>query len=248
MTDSQVEKSWSTKNGVIVRAVQRPDGAWLLRLPEEQIEEWSALLEIASKDIGSTMLVTRPADEDERAKFELHRAGFLPGRQETVWRLPVAELLTKPKAVTDHHLVSVNSLDAGAVADLDNRIRRDIPGTEEWIGTGADLIASLDDPEFDPELYRVARHIVTGSLDGLIRVWNRTPEPRLGCIGVTQQWRRTRLALYLVQDIATTLHARGVTHVTAETDTTNRDSHVMARRQGGEATRATIEWKKVVSQ
>lgn len=246
MTNPQGDKSWSTENGVVMGAVQRPDGAWLIRLPAEHVEMWGSLLEIASTDICGAMLVSRPADEDVRAESELRRAGFTPLRQETVWRIPVAGLLAKPTVSTRHQIVSVSALDADAVAELDNNIRRDIPGTEGWVGTGADLTASLDDPEFDPALYRVARHTVTGSLDGLIRVWNRSPEPRLGCIGVTRPWRRTRLALALVQGIAQTLHVRGVTHITAETDTTNRDSYVMARRQGGEAIRDTIEWQKVI--
>lgn len=246
MTTPQAVRTWTTEYGVVMHAFQRPDGAWLIRLPIEHVEAWGALVEIASVDICGVMLVSMPADQDDRAESELRRAGFMPSRQEVVWRVPVADLFAKPLVDTGHRMVSVTSLDADAVAELDNSIRRDIPGTEGWIGTGAELAASLDDPEFDPMLYRVAQHPATGSLDGLIRVWNRKPEPRLGCIGVTRPWRRTRLALFLVQDIAQTLHARGVTHITAETDTTNRDSYMMARRQRGEAIRALVEWQKEI--
>ena len=224
-------------------AVQRPDGAWSIRLPDDHYTAWAALLRMATEDINGAMLVSRPGEECVEAQSELRRAGFTPARSETVWRLPVAGLIERQAVRTMHRIVSVTSSDADAVAALDNSIRRDIPGTEAWMGTGAQLTASLDDPQFDPALYLVAQHPRTGSLDGLIRVWNRSPEPRLGCIGVTRPWRRTRLALALVQEIATTLHARGITHITAETDATNRDSHLMATHHGGEPLQTTIEWQ-----
>lgn len=248
MTDARGNKSLASESGVELRAVRRPDGAWVLKLPDSLYETWHEMLQIAARELSGTILVTRPADDDQTAESALRLAGFSPARQDTVWRIPVARVLSRPQVTTDHEIASVTSLDPDKIAELDNQIRRDIPGTEEWIGTGADIIESLDDPEFDPALYRVAKHRVTGTLDGLIRLWNRTPEPRLGCIGVTRPWRRTRLALHLFQDVARTLNERGVTHITAETDTSNQDSFVMARRQGGEMIRSTIEWKNVVPQ
>lgn len=245
MNDLDAVMSWSTEDGAIMRAVHRPDGAWSIRLPENHVAEWAALLSMATADISGAMLVSRPRDEGVEAESALRRVGFTPARSETVWRVPVARLLAKPSVRTEHRIVSVASLDAHAVAALDNSIRRDIPGTAGWVGTGAQLTASLDDPEFDPALYLVALHPRTGSLNGLIRVWKRAPEPRLGCIGVTRPWRRTRLALSLVQQIATTLHAMGVTHITAETDATNHDAHLMASHHGGEPIQATIEWQNM---
>lgn len=246
MDNADATRSWS-QNGATLSAVQRPDQAWSLRLPDDRVAAWGALLQSAAADIGGTMLVSRPADEGVDAESQLRRAGFTPVRVETVWRLPVAGLLDTPPVSTVHRLVSVDSLvsmDAEAVATLDNDIRRDIPGTESWVGDGAQLTASLDDPEFDPALYRVAQHPVTGSLDGLVRVWSRSPEPRLGCVGVTRPWRRTRLALSLLQEIAHTLHVRGITHLTTETDPTNRASHLMAAHHGGEVMRTTVEWQR----
>lgn len=244
MSDPQDVRSWCTENGVVLSAIQRLDGAWSIRLPHDHEELWCTLLDTPSADISGPMLVMRPADQGHSADSELQPAGFAPVRQQTVWRHPVVAALSKPPVTIGHRLVQVTSLDAEAVARLDNEIRGDIPGTEGWHSTGAELMESLDDPEFDSELYLVAQHLETGSLDGLIRVWNREPEPWLGCIGVTRPWRRTRLALSLFQDIARTLHARKVTHIVTETDTTNHDSHVMARRQGGEAMRTTIEWQR----
>lgn len=236
-------RSWSTERGSVMRAVQRPDGAWSIRLPEDHLSDWADLLSTATADIHGAMLVSRPGDDAPRAVSELRRAGFVPARSETVWRLPLAGLLAKPRVRTVHQILTVTSLDADTVAALDNRIRHDIPGTGGWVGTGAELTASLDDPQFDPDLYLVAQHATTGSLDGLIRVWNRSPEPRLGCIGVTRPWRRTRLVPALMQEVASTLLARGVSHITAETDATNRGSHQMATHHGGQRIQTTIEWR-----
>jgi hypothetical protein len=173
-----------------------------------------------------------PADQDAAYARALRRAGFLPVRTETLWRLPVAAIPTIP-ARAEHQMVSVTELAPEAVAVLDNAIRDDIPGTSRWLGTGAQLTESLDDSDFDPALYLIARHPRTGSLDGLVRVWNRYPEPRLGCIGVTTPWRRTSLALKLLQNIAATLRARGVTHITAETDQTDYDHRWLIDPESG---------------
>lgn len=243
MNDLDGVRSWSTEDGAVMRALQRPDGAWSIRLPEDHVTAWAALLSMVTADLSGALLVSRPGGQSVEVDSVLRRAGFTPARSETVWRLPVAGLLARLSVRTVHRIVPVTSLEAHSVAALDNSIRRDIPGTGGWVGTGAQLTASLDDPEFDPALYLVAQHSMSGSLDGLIRAWNRSPEPRLGCIGVTRPWRRTRLALALVQQIAGTLHARGVTHITAETDATNHDSHLMATHHGGEPVQTTIEWQ-----
>lgn len=238
-------RSWSTDDGAVMKAIQRPDGAWSVRLPEDHFAAWAALVSLARADISGVLLVSRPSEDCDEIVSQLGRAGFTPARVETVWRLPLAALLARPSVRTVHRLVPVTSLDADAVAALDNSIRRDIPGTDGWAGTGAQLTASLDDPQFDPALYLVAQHTKTEGLDGLIRVWNRSPEPRLGCVGVTRPWRRTRLALALVQEVASTLFARSVSHVTAETDAINRDSHRMAAHHGGETIQTTVEWQNL---
>lgn len=232
-----------TADGATLRAVRRPDGAWWIGLPEEQPGAWPALVDAATQDGCGTLLISRPLDQGQEHERGLRRAGFTPARAETTWRLPIAAIPTTPVRA-QHRIVSVAELDPEIVADLDNAIRADIPGTQGWVGTGAQLKDSLDDPDFDPALYLVAQHPHTGRLDGLVRVWNRHPEPRLGCIGVTSSWRRTGLALALLQAVARTLHARGTTHITAETDDTNRASHLMALNHGGTAVATTIEWQR----
>lgn len=233
---------WSEAGGAVAHAVRRPDGAWVLRLPPEQPETWSALVEKATQDALNTFLLTLPAEQSEAHEHFLRSAGFTPARTETTWRMPVAAIPGTPSR-SAHRLVSVIECDPERVAALDNAIRHDIPGTAGWSGTGDQIRESLDDPQFDPALYLVARDPHTGRLEGLVRVWNREPEPRLGCIGVISARRRTGLALLLLQGVARTLRDRGVTHITAETDHTNRASHLMALHHGGTPTETVVEWR-----
>jgi len=102
----------------------------------------------------------------------------------------------------------------------------------------------LDDSDFDPALYLVAVHEQTGSYDGLIRVWNRLPWPRLGCLGVRFPWRRTRLPAALVSAVAHVLRDRGVTDVVTETDVRNGGSYPMAFSRGISTGRMT-EWERL---
>lgn len=234
---------WQTTDGAALSAVLRPDGAWWLRLPDSHTDAWCELVEAATRDGCGTLLTSRPAEEDDNRVSILRRAGFTPTRTETIWRIPVDPRLAAARR-SQHEILAVTQCKADAVAELDNAVRADIPGTEGWVGTSTQLLESLDDPDFDPDLYRVAQHRVTGALDGLIRVWNRHREPRLGCVGVSRDWRRTGLARALVQDVVRTLLARGVTHITASTDHTNRDSHLMALHHGGTAVQTTTEWKR----
>lgn len=243
MTHNGGSGFWEMAGGARMRAVQRPDGAWSVRLPEDQPGAWPALVEAATGEGCGTLLTSRPAHQSDDHVRGLQRAGFTPTRTETAWRIPLDPRLAKPVR-TQHRLLSVTEFDAEAVAALDNAIRADIPGTQGWAATGTQLLESLDDPDFDPDLYRIALHPETGNLDGLIRGWNRCPEPRLGCIGVARPWRRTSLALALVQDIARTLLSRGVTHITAETDNTNTSSHLMAINHGGVAVQTSVEWRR----
>lgn len=177
MTEAD-RRNWTAPGGARMEGLRRPDGKWLLRPPLGEPQAWPGLLRSAAADLVAPLLVNRPGDLGEAERTALSDAGFVPARTETLWRIPVASLPRLPGASrrdAAHGLVPVTDLDPEAVAVLDNEVRGDIPGAEAWAGTGADLVESLTDSEFDPELYLVARHRETGSLDGLIRVWNRTP-------------------------------------------------------------------------
>lgn len=243
MGHSEDVRSWSMAERAVARAVYRPDGAWILRLPEEHPDKWPALVEAATHDGCGTLLVDRPTPHSEVHEGALRLAGFTPARTETTWRIPVAAIPLAP-ARASRHVRPVTEFDPDIAAALDNAIRSDIPGTSGWAGTGTQLTESFDDPDFDPKLYLIAQHVPTGRLEGLIRVWNRKPEPRLGCIGVVPSQRRTSLALLLLQNVALTLRNRGVTHITAETDDINHASRLMALNHGGIAVDTVTEWRR----
>lgn len=218
------------------RAFQRPDGQWQLRLPEE-VAGWAALLATRPPELVHVVLTNGEGDRGT----ELGRLGFVATRTEQLWRVPVRGL-ARGFSTGRHDLREVTDCDLDQVTALDNAVRAQIPGSEGWEGTVSDLRESLVDDEFDPRLYLVAVHHDTGDYDGLVRVWDRRPDPRLGCVGVRASWRRTRLGPALLTAVASTLQQRGVTHVVTETDVHNRDSHALAARHGGVPVGRTVEW------
>lgn len=240
MADQHHQRTW-TERGVDAWGVLRPDAKWLLRLPPERADLWSALIERVSTDLSAPMLVNTTGD-NQVERDSLSAAGFVAHRSEELWRIPVAELANRSVEATFHRLVPLDRCELLRVVELDNAVRADIPGSESWHGTLDDFTASMADDEFDPELYLIAEHPSTGSYDGLIRVWNRVPSPRLGCLGVRPRWRRTRLPVALISAAATVLSLRGVTHVITETDVLNSGSHLMAARRGASVGTMT-EWE-----
>lgn len=231
-----MEQTWGDGRHTI-QAVLRPDGQWLLRLPDDPAV-WAALL--ARRPAGVDRLLVSTTDETWHQP--LQDLQFRATRTEQVWHLPLTALGWPPITSPAHELVPVLDCDLAQVVDLDNAVRHQIPGTEAWTGTVADLRDQLDDDQFDSELYLIAVHRDTGSYDGLVRVWNRHPRPRLGCLGVRPQWRRTRLGPHLLGAVTTTLRERGVAEILTETDLRNPDSHSMAANHGGIRVRQVIEW------
>lgn len=244
MAEESSLRSWST-DGATLRGVLRPDGRLQLRLPEEHPFAWPALLDLAAADARAPLLVNRPGDDSAAAVTALRSAGFTPVRTETHWRIPVPELVgTRRRSWhrNRHRILPVTALDVPTVVALDNAVREDIPGTGRWRGSVADMEEELADPEFDPQLYLVAQDSASGALDGLVRVWNRDPTPRLGCLAVRRTWRRSGLAAALVAAVAGTLWQRGVTHVITETDNSNAAASLAAANLGGVRTGSSVEW------
>lgn len=221
------------------RALLRPDGRWVLKLPVDP-RTWPALLTHRPQDLGA-LLISLPDQLGEDQQRILRQTGFLPSRTDQVWRIPVDRLPSGPITSHTHRLLPVTECDPARVVGLDDIVRQQIPGCHGWTGTVADLRASLDD-DFDPRLYLIAEHRQGGSYDGLIRVWAKRPRPRLGCIGVTPAWRRTRLAPVLLCAVTTLLRDRGIEEIEAETDITNQDSYLLAQNHGGTRHARTTEW------
>lgn len=240
MTDDRDRRSW-TVHQARARGIRRPDGRWFLRLPAERTDLWTSLIDQIREDITDPLLITT-SDGEPGQRDLLVAMGFTAQRIERLWRIPVASIPERPIASTAHRLLPLDRCDLPRVVELDNAIRADIPGTETWSGTLEDLQESLADDEFDPELYLIAEHTVTDDYDGLIRLWNRTPRPRIGCLGVRVQHRRTRLTVALIRAAAAVLRRRGVNEVITETDTHNVGSHRLAARHGT-STGEMTEWE-----
>lgn len=233
----------------------RPDRRCVVRLPSELPDVWGDLAAALTQEVGVPLLVSAP-EQDGDQSAALTRAGFLRMRTEQHWRIPLTPALDRLSRLPDRDrsevagcdLVSARHTDLDRLCALDNQIRADIPGTNGWAGTVADLADSLDDDEFDPALYVVARRQSDGAYVGLVRVWNRSPRPRVGCLGVIASLRRTSLCARLVMAVGRELRSRGVDAVTTETDVTNAASHTMVRRMGGEPTGLTAQWEYPVAQ
>lgn len=221
-----MERTWSDGDQ-LVRALLRPDGLWLLKLPDKP-SSWGALVQARPAGVDPLLVIT----STEGWRQPLQDLGFRAVHTEQVWRIPVRAVTHPPVQSENHDLVPVLGCDLARVVELDNTVRHQIPGTQGWAGSLADLRDELADDEFDPQLYLIAVHRTTGSYDGLVRIWNRHPRPRLGCVGVRPQWRRTRLAPALLSSVAATLRHRGVSEILTETDLANRDSYPMAARWG----------------
>lgn len=230
-----MERTWSDGDQS-VRALLRPDGQWLLTLPGNP-SSWDALLAHRPPEVDPLLVITSA----EGWRRPLQDLGFREVHTEQVWHIPVRAVGRVPVQSDDHDLVPVLDCDLARVVELDNTVRHQIPGTKDWTGSVEDLRRELDDDEFDPGLYLIAVHRTTGSYDGLVRVWNRHPRPRLGCVGVRPEWRRTRLGPALLEAVAATLRRRGVSEILTETDLANRDSYPMAAR-GGSPQERIVQW------
>lgn len=165
----------------LTHAWLRPDGKWMLVLPSDPAT-WPAVIAERPRRV-SKLLASRPESAERTEGPVLAAVGFRRDRTEQEWRIPLDGTPAGAPISETHRLVPVTECDLARVTELDNEVRRAVPGCEDWSGTVADLRGTLDDEEFDPELYLVAVHHESGSYDGLVRVWFRRPVPRLGCIG-----------------------------------------------------------------
>lgn len=230
-------------DGAEAAVILRPDGKGLVRLPTGRPDLWATLAAAVAHDAPGP-LVLELDETDTVAADALGAVGFRATRREQHWRIPLDRLPDRRVTADRHHVIRVTDADPERVARLDNEIRQDIPGAVGWDATAEDLLSTLSDDEFDPELYLIAVHSETDDYDGLVRVWNRSPAPRLGCLGVRRPWRRTRLAAALLYAVALPLRQRGVRELITETDVLNRDSHGMVAHVGGVPTGVRVEWER----
>ena len=215
-----------------VRSLRRPDGLCFLFFGAVRPEAYRPLLEAVMAEVGHP--VNAEVDESEEDIFL--GLGFSVVRREHRYVLATAVApVPLPQGYT---AISAAGSDVSRLAELDQALREDVPGTAGWRNDPAEFARqTFDDPEFDPETYLVAVDAV-GEYAGLVRVWNTTTGPRLGLVAVLPPHRRRGLGYALLTHVFGVLNDRGMAEVRCEVDETNTASNALmtrlnARRVGG---------------
>ncbi len=97
-------------------------------------------------------------------------------------------------------IASAADVDEAQLFDLDNVLRRDVPGSDGWRGDRDWFHDELaESPPFDRDAYLVAVDRRTGEFAGLVRVWRNPTGPRFGLVGVLPSYRHTPIAATLIR-------------------------------------------------
>jgi len=214
-----------------VRSLRRPDGLCFLFFGGARPEAYPPLLEAVMAELRQP--VNAEVDESEEDIFL--GLGFTVVRREHRYVPTAVAPVPLPEGYT---AISAAGSDVPGLAELDQALRQDLPGTAGWRNDPAEFARqTFDDPEFDPKTYLVAVDAV-GDYAGLVRVWNTTTGPRLGLIAVLPPHRRRGLGYALLTHVFGVLNDRGMAQLRCEVDETNTASNALmtrldARRVGG---------------
>jgi ribosomal protein S18 acetylase RimI-like enzyme len=182
------------------------------------------------------------ADDADVAKRQtLEALGFAVNRREHHYIVPT-DALARSGVLTAFTLTSAAEADLDRLRELDDQLRQDVPGADGWRNDPATFADQVfGDSGFDPETYLVAVDADAGAYNGLVRVWIRTPRPRLGLIGVLPDFRRRGLAMALLGQAFGVVRVRGVPEVECEVDETNVASNALMRALGARRVGGSIE-------
>lgn len=225
-------------------ALHRPDRRVFVSVDTWREDVFGALVNAVAQDLRRDLYTTvDEADGEQLGRWS--SIGFAEHRREDEYLIPIA-----PQATGLHQAafpagfsaISADAADEGRLRALDETLRADVPGSDGWVNDPDQFHEYTFDPRhFDPATYLLAVHDSSGQYAGLARVWNDPDHPRLGLIGVVSSHRRRGLARALLAAAFRPLHARGITHVTAEADITNEPSTALLNRIGARRTGGTIE-------
>ena len=186
------------------------------------------------------------ADEaDAERVHSLARLGFMIQRRELRLRLPtdprkwsVATVEPPPGGVA---FVRADQVDERRLRLLDDLLRQDVPGTDGWKWSHDEFREeTYDAAEFDPATYLVAVD-EGGSGIGIVRVWMRAEEPRLGLVGVRSEWRRKGVARALLAEVLKAVRQRDGFEVVTEVDEANTASRNLLFGFGGQKVGLSLE-------
>lgn len=222
--------------GVEVR--ERPDGRAFLSLFGSNVLALRLLVDCARESLARPLYAV--CHDDGRDRELLIDLGFEAVLIEDVFRVGFREALSgvsRAWVPTQHSIVPASSVDPRRLFDLDNRLRRMVPGTEDWQGDFEMFVGELSQsPPFEDAGYLVGVDDRSGELFGLIRFWRNRSGPRLGMIGVAPSRRGTTLGPALLAHGLDAASRWGSTHFVTETARTNRHVHRRLLDLGAEIT------------
>ncbi len=222
-----------------VEARLRPDGRVFLSIHGSDRNAQRLMIATVRTSLARPLHVVcrsgQPADR--RALTDI---GFETTLIEDLFRVGFRQALAavaRAWVPSGHSIVSASVVDAGRLFELDNQLRRLVPGTEDWKGDRQMFDAELAEaPPFDADGYLIGRDDRTGDLVGLIRFWRNPSGPRLGMIGVLPTRRGTTLGPALLKQGLEAASTWGSDHFVTETSLSNRHVHHRLIALGAEVT------------
>jgi RimJ/RimL family protein N-acetyltransferase len=202
-----------------------------------------ALLDAVAADVPGD-LHTLAAEDDGEHLALLAAAGYVPVRREDEFVIPVDRALaaTAGPVPAGVSIVPADEKESDRLAQLDERLRQDVPGSDGWVNDPEEFREYTFDEHFDPRLYLVA--VVGGEYAGLVRVWRGNRVPRLGLVAVLRWHRRRGLAKALLHAAFTPLAERGIELVSAEADAANAPSRALLAALGARRTGGSVELRR----
>jgi ribosomal protein S18 acetylase RimI-like enzyme len=179
------------------------------------------------------------AEVDESEEDIFLGLGFSIVRRQHRYVVPTA---VAPVPLPDGYTaISAAGSDVPRLAELDQALREDVPGTAGRPTDPADFARqTFDDPEYDPATYLVAVG-GTGDYAGLVRVWNTATGPHLGLVAVLPPHRRRGLGHALLTRVLGILNDRGLAELHCEVDETSIAANALMTRLNARRVGGTIE-------
>ena len=219
--------------------LHRPDGRAFVAVDAWHADRGAELLEAVLHAVPGDLFSL--ADEKDHVQLALlGLTGFVEARREDELLVPVRA--AAPVAVPGLTVVSAADAELDRLARLDERLRRDVPGSAGWVNDLDSFRANtLETRMYDPATHLVAVDDRTGAYAGLVRVGVVPGRARLGMVGVLPAYRRRGLATQLLARAFRAVAGRGIEHATAEADTTDTAAQALLRRFGARRTGGTVE-------
>ncbi|HLY94209.1 MAG TPA: GNAT family N-acetyltransferase [Gaiellaceae bacterium] len=208
-----------------MKSFVRPDGRCFVRDPDAES------LAAVTHDVYCSV--------DESQMEPYLALGFAVHRREGEYLVPTVAKGERPDGISFRR---ADEIDEGTLRTLDNELRQDVPGTDGWRWDVSGFHEeTYESPHFDPATYLVAVDDAAREAVGIVRVWMRPNEPKLGFIGVTAAYRRRGIALALLAAVFAELRARGVDEVTTTIDEANIASRALLEGLGARRTGTSVE-------